>query len=86
MEEEEYFFQTLANSLQIDIDLDVFLASSSHSELQQNTTSKNLIKVWQIYLKNAGNTLDVTSKIFGRTDNPDLSQNYSNNGKMLRYK
>ena len=69
MEEEEEFFQTIANPLKKNIDLDVFMASSAHAKPWINTTSENLSKVWKIDLKTARNTLNVTLQHCGRTKN-----------------
>ena len=46
MEEEEEFFQTIANPLKKNIDLDVFMASSAHAKPWINTTAEHLSKVF----------------------------------------
>jgi hypothetical protein len=80
------FFDTIDDPLLTEIDLDAFMASAAHAKPRRNTTAEHLSKIWRIYLETAKKTLDITSQNYGRTDNPELSRNYSTHDRMLRYK
>jgi hypothetical protein len=80
------FFDTISDPLLAEIDLDEYMASAAHAKPRRNTTAEHLSKVWRIDLETARKTLDITSQNCGRTDNPELSRNYSTNDRMLRYK
>jgi hypothetical protein len=62
------------------------MASAVHAKPRRNTTAEHLSKVWRIDLETARKTLDITSQNCGRTDNPELSRNYTTNDKMLTYR
>ena len=62
------------------------MASASHANSRLNTIAEHLSKVWWIDIITASKILDTTPQNYNRTENPYLSQNYSTNDKMLRYK
>ena len=62
------------------------MAIAEYSNPWLNTTDKHIIKIWRVDIKTARKKLDVTSQNCGRDENPDLSQKYSSNNKMLQYK
>jgi hypothetical protein len=66
--------------------LDAFMARATHAEKPKGVSAEDLSKVWKIDVETARKTLNVTSQNCNRTNNPNLSRNYSTNDRMLRYK
>jgi hypothetical protein len=71
----------------LDSYLDDFMASAAHaSPSRGGVTSEHLSKVWRIDLETAERTMEITSQIGRRKDDPNLSRNYATNDRMLRYR
>ncbi len=68
------------------LDLDEVMLSATHAQKTRGVDANHLSKLWQIDLKTAERTLEVTSQSSKRVDNPTLSRNYGTNDRMLRYK
>ena len=63
-----------------------FEASAAHAAIPKGVSAQQLSKVWRIDLETARRTLEVTTQHVKRSENPNLSRNYSTNDRMLRYK
>ena len=72
--------------LNSDDNFDDIMVSATHAENPKGVSADMLSKIWRIDLESAKRTLDVTSQHLHRSDNPNLSRNYSTNDRMLRYK
>ncbi|MFN9915170.1 MAG: hypothetical protein ACK53L_21455, partial [Pirellulaceae bacterium] len=71
----------------LDSYLDDFMASAAHaSPSRGGVTSEHLSKVWRIDLETAERTMEITSQIGRRKDDPNLSRNYATTHRMLRYR
>ena len=66
--------------------LDNFMASTAQAGKTGRVDPKHLSKIWRISHEDAQRTIDVTTQMSTRTDDPTLSRNYSTNDRMLRYK
>ena len=66
--------------------LDNFMASTAQAGKTRGVDPKHLSKIWRISHEDAQRTIDVTTQMSTRTDDPTLSRNYSTNDRMLRYK
>ena len=66
--------------------LDNFMASTAQAGKSRGVDPKHLSKIWRISHEDAQRTIDVTTQMSTRTDDPTLSRNYSTNDRMLRYK
>ena len=66
--------------------LDNFMASTAQAGKTRGVDPKHLSKIWRISHEDAQRTIDVTTQLSTRTDDPTLSRNYSTNDRMLRYK
>ena len=66
--------------------LDKFMASTAQAGKTRGVDPKHLSKIWRISHEDAQKTIDVTTQMSTRTDDPTLSRNNSNNDRMLRYK
>ena len=66
--------------------LDNFMASTAQAGKLRGVDPKHLSKIWRISHEDAQRTIDVTTQMSTRTDDPTLSMNYSTNDRMLRYK
>ena len=53
---------------------------------RNGVTAEKISKVWRISLKDAKQTLGVTSQHCKRSEDPTMSRQYSTNDRMLRYK
>ena len=60
-------------------------AGGTHASRSQGVSPEFLAKIWRIDLKDAQRTLNVTSQLLKRSDDPSLSRNYTTNDRMLRY-
>ena len=69
-----------------ELGLDLFFTNATHEEAPKGISSDQLSKFWKIDLDSSKRTLDVTTQKFKRSDDPNLSRNYSTNYRMLRYK
>ena len=71
-----------------DVYLDTIIADISATILSGPTdvTADHLSKVWRIDANTAELTLDVTTKLLHRSDDPTLSHHYWTGNHMLRYK
>ena len=61
-------------------------AFATSAKPRNRVTAEKLSKVWRIVLKDANQTLDVTSQHCKRSEEPTMSHQYSTNNRMLRYK
>ena len=68
------------------LDLDEIMASATHARKINFISDEHLSKVLRIDVETAKRTLDVTSQLNMRTDDPKLSRNYGTSDRMLRYK
>ena len=75
----------VGNSL-LDADFDDFMVSATHAENPKGVSAEMLSKIWRIDLKSAERTLNVITQRLHRSDNLNLSQNYSTNDRMIQYK
>ena len=66
--------------------LDNFMASTDQAGKTRGVDPQHLSKIWRITHEDAPRTIDVTTQMSTRTDDPTLSRNYSSNDSMLRYK
>ena len=66
--------------------LDNFMASTAQAGKPRGVDPKHLSKIWRISHEDTQRTIDVTTQMSTRTDDPTLSRNYSTNDRMLRYK
>ena len=66
--------------------LDNFMTSTAQAGKCRGVDTKHLSKIWRIGHEDAQRTIDVTTQMSTRTDDPTLSRNYSTNHRMLRYK
>ena len=64
---------------------DAFAGATIYSK-PTSVTAKHLSKVWRIDTNTAQRTLDVTTQLLCRTNDPNLSRNYSTNDQMIQYK
>ena len=62
------------------------MASTAQTGKTRGVGPKHLSKIWRISHEDAQRTIDVTTQMSTRTDDPTLSRNYSTNDRMLRYK
>ena len=60
--------------------------SAAHSGIHQVVKADHLSKVLRIDIKQAKDTLDITTQRTVRKSDPKLSTNYGTNNLMLRYK
>ena len=68
------------------INLDNIMTSATHARKPRGIDAAHLSKAWRIDLDAAERTLEVTSQLSRRSDDPKLSRNYGTNDRMLRYK
>ena len=66
--------------------LDEIMISATHAMPPKGVTAQDLSKVWRIDLATAKRTLQVTTQLQRRKDDPSLTRNYKTNDRMLRYK
>ena len=66
--------------------LDNLMASTAQAGKFRGVDPKHLSKIWRICHEDSQRTIDVTTQMSIRTDDPVLSRNYSTNERMLRYK
>ena len=66
--------------------LDNLMASTAQAGKSRQVDPKHLSKIWRISHDDAQRTIDVTTQISIRKDDPVLSRNYSTNNRILRYK
>ena len=66
--------------------LENFMVSTAQVGKSRGVDPKHLSKIWRISHEDAQRTIDVTTQMSTRTDDPTLSRNYSTNDRMLRYK
>ena len=66
--------------------LDNVMASTVQAVKIRGVGPKLLSKIWRISHEDAQRTIDVTTQMSTRTNDPTLSRNYSTNDRMLRYK
>ena len=66
--------------------LDNFMASTAQAGKTRGVDPKHLSKIRRISHEDAQRTIDVTTQMSTRTDDPTLSRNYTTNDRMLRYK
>ena len=69
-----------------DVLLDNLMASTAQAGKSRGVDPKHLSKIWRISREDAQRTIDVTTQMSIRTDDPVLSRNYSTHDRMLRYK
>ena len=62
------------------------MISATHAMPPKGVTAQDLSKVWRIDLATAKRTLQVTTQLQRRKDDPSLTRNYKTNDRMLRYK
>ena len=62
------------------------MTSATHARKPRGIDAAHLSKAWRIDLDAAERTLEVTSQLSRRSDDPKLSRNYGTNDRMLRYK
>ena len=62
----------------LDVDLDALISSMGETTASKPTgvTAKHMSKVWRIDSKTAEKTLDVTTQLLRRSDDPTLSRNF----------
>ena len=66
--------------------LDTFMASTAQAGKTRGVDPKHLSKIWRISHEDAQRTIEDTTQMSTKTDDPTLSRNYSTNDRMLRYK
>ena len=66
--------------------LDFFSASGTTASKPKGVSAEFLSKIWRIDVKDAQRTLEVTTQLLKRADDPTLSRNYPTNDRMLRYR
>ena len=69
-----------------DIDLNEIMISATYAGKSKGVDAAHLSKIWQIDLKTAERTLNITSQNSKRADDPTLSRNYGTHDWMLWYK
>ena len=74
------------DNFDIDFDEIVSTAGATVASKPLGVTSQHLSKIWRIDPKIAEKTLDVTTQLLRRSQDPKLSRNYSTGDRMLRYK
>ena len=62
------------------------MTSTAQPGKSRRVDPKHLSKIWRISHDDAQRTIDVTTQMSIRTDDPVLTRNYSANDRMLRYK
>lgn len=83
-----HLFQDLIKDLDLEdiityIDFDESLVGDTRAENPKGESAEMLSKTWKRYVNTAEHTLDVTTQRLCRYDDPNLSPNYSTNGRML---
>ena len=66
-------------------DLAPILCSTTATSRTKGFTAEHLSRVWRIDIPTAKRTIENTTQLCQRTENPTLSRNYSTNDCMLRY-
>ena len=69
-----------------DYDPDDIFVSAAHSGRHQGVKAEHLAKVWMIDIKQAKDTLDITTQRSVRTSDSKLLRNYRTHDRILRYK
>ena len=62
------------------------LCSTTATTRTKGFTAEHLSRVWRIDIPTAKRTIENTTQLCRRTENPTLSRNYSTNDRMLRYR
>ena len=83
---DDYFDPMELDDDTYEILLDTFMASTAQAGKTRGVDPKHLSKIWRISHEDAQRTIDVTTQMSIRTDDPALSRNDSTNDMMLRYK
>ena len=66
--------------------VDEFFSHSTNASRPQGVTPEHLSKIWRISHEDAKRTIDTTTQMPVRTQDPTLLRNYGTNDCMLRYK
>ena len=66
--------------------VDEFFSHSTHASRPRGVTPEHLSKIWHISPKDAKWTIDTTTQMSVRTQDPTLSRNYGTNDRMLHCK
>lgn len=69
-----------------DLDMSVFDIGGIKASVPRGVKADHLSKVWKIPLADAKRTIDVTSQLQRRSEDPSLNCNYATNDRMLRYR
>ena len=57
---------------------------AAHATQPKGVTAQDLSRLWRIDLETAKRTLEVTTQLQRREDDPSLTRNYKTNDRMLR--
>ena len=74
------------NDYDIHLDDMVSALGSTTASKPTGVTAEHLSKIWKIDVPTAEKTIDVTTQLLRRSQDPKLSRNYSTGDRMLRYK
>ena len=66
--------------------VDEFFSHSTNASRPRGVTPEHLSKIWHISHEDAKRTIDTTTQMSVRTQDPTLLRNYGTNDRMLRYR
>ena len=69
--------------LGLDVDLDDYVASATHTNNLRGVSADHLAKIWRISHESAVKTIETTTQHNVHTEDPMLSHNYGTNDHML---
>ena len=82
---DDYEYDKLFNDVSIGlVDVDEIMATEASKS--KGVSREHLSKAWRISLKEADDTINVTSQNMIHCPDPKLARNYGTNNRMLRYK